>query len=90
MATLIHIHLQRLYQKCPLVGCFFDDLVCRLACTMTGSGFDADQSRCGPGLAGLKLCCKLEAVAGDDAVVGVGSGYQCRGVLSAAFEIVVG
>src|SRR5687768_8306496 len=67
------------------VGRFLDDLRRRLARSVSGAGFDADQVRLGAGLL-RRLQCRdiFEAVARDDAVVGVGGRHQHRRIVPPA------
>ena len=56
---------------------------------MTGGGFDADESRSGARLTGLKLRGEFEAVARDNTIVGVGGRDHRRGILHSAFDVVI-
>ncbi len=84
------LHVQRFHEKRPLVADLFDDLCGGLARTVAGPGFDADEGGGIGGLGILQLGGKLETVAGDDAVVGVGGGDEGGGVAGAGLEVVIG
>src|SRR5689334_10568581 len=85
---LVRRHTKLLVEEGEAVGPFVDGLGHRFACAMSGPRFDADQDGALPGLRGLKGGSVLKAVAGDHAVVVIGSSDQHRGVVAAGLDVV--
>ena len=61
----------------------------RLAAAMPGTRLNTNQDRCVPGLSRLNRGSVLETMPGNDAVVGIGGGYQYRRILVTRLDVVV-
>ena len=82
------LEIHRVEHEGPFVGLLVEDFAGRLARAVASVGLDADQDRVGTGMGGLQAGGKLEAVCRDHAVVVVGRGDHCGGVVRAVFEVV--
>lgn len=86
---LLHIQPHPVSGKSPHIRCLLDNLVSGLACSMSRSCLD-------PGKVGFvtNLCCLersdvFEGVTWYDAIVGVGSGGEDRGIGLASLDVVI-
>src|SRR5688500_18941087 len=85
-----NLHPRPISNERPHVGEFLDDLVGGLARAVAGAGFDADQLGLRAGGDSLQRGGIFEAMAWDDAIVGVGSGGEDGRIGGAGTDVVIG
>jgi hypothetical protein len=80
-------HLQIAYQKCPLIGDFFDDLGCRFSGSVSGSCFNSNEHRVASRVALLQHGREFETVSGDNSIVGISRRHHCCRITDAVIQV---